>query len=80
MLQELQEDSTNDVLQMVTEDISTIPEEASEELRLEEEADAIEAALANAKEASGMKKDKDKDKITTKLVRSIFFFSLGHVE
>lgn len=38
-------------------DIPTIPEEASEELRLEEEADALEAALAGTGK---------KDKITTK--------------
>ncbi|XP_031782086.1 proton channel OtopLc isoform X1 [Nasonia vitripennis] len=65
MMAESLDDNGTDLLPMVAEDIPTIPEEASEELRLEEEADALEAALASANEASGMKKEKDKDKITT---------------
>ena len=52
-------------MSMVAEDIPTIPEEASEELRLEEEADAIEAALQSAKEASKEAMRRDKDRIST---------------
>jgi hypothetical protein len=60
LIAESLEENGNDMLPMVAEDIPTIPEEASEELRLEEEADALEAALASANEASGMKREKDK--------------------
>lgn len=51
----LDESGADDVPAIVAEDISTIPEEASEELRLEEEAEALEAALASANNAIGLR-------------------------
>ncbi|XP_058804404.1 proton channel OtopLc-like [Phymastichus coffea] len=57
LISDLLDDSGADLPLADETDIPTIPEEASEELRLEEEADALEAALAGAAEMTG-KKDK----------------------
>ncbi|KAL7304997.1 hypothetical protein TKK_0002787 [Trichogramma kaykai] len=59
-------DNDNDaMLPVVSEDIATIPEEASEELRLEEEQDALEAARREAAAATAAaKKEAEKDKLT----------------
>ena len=72
LLAESMDNDTNGegMLPIVSEDIATIPEEASEELRLEEEADALEAALASAKDTSACISnnaggtDREKDTIT----------------